>query len=205
MLKILAVDDHPLFREGIRHFLMNLDTEVIILEADSLQAALEIVAQHPDIDLILLDLVMPGMNGLAGLQALDECNPTIPVIILSASESSEDIAKTLAQGASGYLSKSSNSKEVIYAIQQVLAGEIYKPEFLCKQEHYQPSCEQLTHRQQEVLRLMVEGLSNKAIADKLFVSERTIKHHIAAIFRMLMVENRVQAMAKIRKMDMQIW
>ncbi len=204
MLKILAADDHPLFREGIRHFLLTLDSEVIILEAGSLQNTLEILRENSDIDLILLDLIMPGMNGLEGLRVLDECNPMIPIIILSASEDPDDIAHTLAQGATGYIPKSSSSSVVIQAIKQVLAGEIYKPEILCKQESYQNPCGGLTHRQREVLRLMVEGLSNKAIADKLFVSERTIKHHIAAIFRMLAVENRVQAMAKIRKMDLQI-
>ena len=204
MLKILAADDHPLFREGIRHFLLTLDSEVIILEAGSLQNTLEILRENSDIDLILLDLIMPGMNGLEGLRVLDECNPMIPIIILSASEDPDDISHTLAQGATGYIPKSSSSSVVIQAIKQVLAGEIYKPEILCKQESYQNPCGCLTHRQQEVLRLMVEGLSNKAIADKLFVSERTIKHHIAAIFRMLAVENRVQAMAKIRKLDLQI-
>lgn len=201
MLKILVADDHPLFREGIRHFLMNLEAEVTILEAENLQKALATLQENLDIDLILLDLIMPGMNGLEGLRALEECNPAVPIIILSASEDPEDIAKTLAHGVMGYIPKSSNSATVVAAIRQVLAGEIYKPAILCKQERYQ-TCEQLTHRQQEVLRLMVEGLSNKAIADKLFVSERTVKHHIAAIFRMLDVENRMQAMAKIRKLGL---
>lgn len=203
MLKIVAADDHPLFREGIRHFLMTLDAEVVILEAGSLQKTLEILQQHADIDLILLDLVMPGMNGLEGLRVLDECHPMIPIVILSASESPENIATALARGATGYIPKSSSSSVVINAIRQVLAGEIYKPEILCKQENYQPRYNPLTHRQLEVLRLMLDGLSNKAIADKLFVSERTVKHHIAAIFKTLAVENRVQAMAKIRKMEMQ--
>ncbi len=203
MLKILVADDHPLFREGIRHFLMSLDAEVIILEAGSLQKTLEVLQKTTDIDLILLDLIMPGMNGLDGLHALEECNPAVPIIILSASEDPEDITKTLAHGVMGYIPKSSSSAVVIKAIQQVLAGEIYKPEILCKQESYQ-TCWQLTHRQQEVLRLMVEGLSNKAIADKLFVSERTVKHHVAAIFRMLDVENRMQAMAKIHKLGLQV-
>lgn len=203
MLRILVADDHPLFREGISHFLVNLDTEVIVLEAENLQKALAILNENLDIDLILLDLIMPGMNGLEGLHALEECDPSVPIIILSASEDPEDIAKTLAHGVMGYIPKSSNSATVVTAILQVLAGEIYKPEILCKQERYQ-TCGQLTHRQQEVLRLMVEGLSNKAIADQLFVSERTIKHHVAAIFRMLEVENRMQMMAKIRKLGLTI-
>jgi len=195
-MKILQADDHPLFREGVRYLLEQLDQSVQFLEAGSIPAALDILQQHDDIDLVLLDLTMPGMNGFAGFQAIEECQPAIPIVILSASEHPKDIQQAIVAGAAGYIPKSSTSKVMIEALKEILKGGMYVPTMLYHEGEGR-DFNHLTDTQHNVLKLMIAGLSNKQIASQLQVSESTIKHHVSAILKLLKVENRTQVVSKV--------
>jgi DNA-binding NarL/FixJ family response regulator len=208
MIKILQADDHPLFREGIRHLLIKqLAPEVMTLEASTIQTTLEIIKQHHDIDLILLDLTMPGMEDFAGFYSIEQCNPTIPIVILSASEEPTDIQKALSAGAVGYIPKSSTSDIMINALKLVLNGGMYYPDFpypletqwIGKLADEAQWVDKLTPRQRQVLELMAEGYSNQQIAEKLFLSENTVKHHVSAILNVLEVKSRTQAVIKMKE------
>ena len=199
-MRILHADDHSLFREGICHILKQLDAELEYLEASTLQTALNILAVHHDIDLILLEPYRPNMNGFTGFKTIWECNPNIPIIILSASEHHLDIKTAIGMGAAGYIPKSSTSKTFLNALRLVLEGGTYAPrtERNVVSRHGELP-DSLTKRQWDVLMLMAEGLSNKSIAKKLFVTEATIKGHVTAILDTLGVDNRVQAINRVRQ------
>jgi DNA-binding NarL/FixJ family response regulator len=199
-MKILQADDHPLFREGIRYLLEQLDAKIELLEAGTVQAAVEILGKQQDIDLILLDLAMPGMNGFAGFHAIEECNPAIPLVVLSASENPRDIQKAMKAGAAGYIPKSSTSETMINALKLVLKGGIYTPEIFYQLATSTEISPIFTESQRKVLAFMVEGLSNKQIARNLYIAESTVKHHVGEILKLLAVSNRTQAALKAKEM-----
>ena len=126
-MRILLVDDHALFREALLHVLRQFDSTAVVIEAATAREAIRLAAHYHDLDLILLDLTLPGLNGLSALPELHELRPTAPLVILSASEDSADIRQALDAGAMGYIPKSSSSHEMITALRLVLAGEIYVP------------------------------------------------------------------------------
>ena len=208
-MKILVADDHAMFRDGLRYVLARLG-DVEILEAKDCAQALTLVGSRSDLDLILLDLAMPGMDGLAGLHALRVCRPSVPVVILSGSEEPADVRRALDRGAMGFIPKSSSSSVMLGALRLVLSGGVYlPPAFL---EHSQsgrsqtaaPSIETLglTPRQHDVLRLLGKGQSNKEIARVLGLAEGTVKLHISAILRALGVGSRTRAViAAARLLD----
>ena len=199
-MKILHADDHILFREGICHILRQLDAGLEYLEAGAIQAVLDILKVRNDIDLILLEPYRPSMNGCTGFRTIWECNPTIPIIILSASEHHQDIATAIGMGAAGYIPKSSTAQTFLNALRLVLEGGIYAPRTGRNGAGSRGELpDSLTKRPWEVLTLMAEGLSNKAIAKKLFITEATVKGHVTAILDVLGVENRVQAINKARQ------
>ncbi len=200
-MKILVADDHALFREGLRYVLAQLGDEVEMLEAKDCAEALALIGNRSDLDLVLLDLAMPGMDGLAGLRALRARHPSVPVVILAASEEPTDVRQALDGGAMGFIPKSSTSKVMLSALRLVLSGGVYlPPAFL---ERFQtgrapiaaPSLEALglTPRQHDVLRMLGRGQSNKEIARVLGLAEGTVKLHISAILRGLGVDNRTRA------------
>jgi DNA-binding NarL/FixJ family response regulator len=209
-VKILVADDHAMFRDGLRYALASLDDDVEILEAKDCAEALALVGSHPDLDLVLLDLAMPGMDGLAGLHALRARRPAVPVVILSGSEEPADARRALDRGAMGFIPKSSSSSVMLGALRLVLSGGVYlPPAFL---EHFQtgrtlsgaPSIETLglTPRQHDVLRLLGKGQSNKEIARVLGLAVGTVKLHISAILRALGVGSRTRAViAAARLLD----
>lgn len=200
MLKIILADDHPLFREGVSGFLGQLEAQVKVIEAASLGDVLELLPQHPDAELILLDLMMPGMEGFAGFAEIEKRNRSIPIAVISALETPHDIRQALAAGASGYIPKSYSPQQMLAALRKILAGEIYKPDTLSatpSQGHLQMD---LTERQWQVLALLSSGHSNREIGEQLFISERTVKHHVAAILKQLGVDSRGQAVAKLREL-----
>lgn len=194
MLKILHADDHALFREGMSYLLTQLDAELELLGSNTLPQALELSSAHPDLDMILLDLNMPGMNGTAALQTLWQHNPATPVVVLSGSENPRDVEASLDQGAAGYIPKSSPSKTLLNALDVVLNGGIYAPRLPRRTNDLPPA--ELTERQQQVLALLAEGWPNKLIARKLFITEATVKGHVSSILNALDVSNRTQAVAK---------
>lgn len=201
-MKILVADDHALFREGLHYVLAGLGNDVEIFEARDGAEALALAAARPNLDLVLLDLAMPGMDGFAGLRALRTRIPAVPVVILAASEDSADVRLALNGGAMGFIPKSSTSSVMLNALRLVLAGGVYlPPAFLEKStrrgatESTAPTLDALglTTRQQDVLKLLGQGQSNKEIAQALGLAEGTVKLHVSAILKALDVDNRTQA------------
>lgn len=198
-MKILIADDHVLFREGMVHILQPLADNVSIIETGDVDQTLEVVSQNDDIDLVLIDLFMPGRNGFDALKEIAQNQPTLPIVVLSASNNQQDIHKAIELGAMGYIRKDSSSSVMLNALRLIIAGEIYIPSSAVRSNKPQVH---LTGRQLDVLKLMDEGLSNKLIADRLNISEPTVKMHISAIFRELDVSNRTQAVLKGRTLQL---
>ncbi|MGO1503043.1 MAG: response regulator [Marinobacter sp.] len=215
--KILIADDHPLFREAISSVIASGVEGSDILQTDDLDSALLITRENDDIDLILLDLNMPGMNGLNGLMTLRNEAPTIPVVIVSAEEDKQVVLQAITYGAVGFITKSSPRLEMTKAIQQILNGNVYLPSDIIRtgketsnnrrsssHEDNPVSPEMLnslTRRQLLVLERMSKGESNKQIAYNLNIAETTVKAHVSAILRKLGVHNRVQAILSAGDVD----
>lgn len=205
-MKILLADDHPLFREGVKPLLRKLDTSVQIIEAKDYPSALQAASQVVDLDLALLDLYMPGMPGEEGISRFRSAYPAVPVVVLSASEQTEDIQHLLAAGALGYITKASPSEVILNALRLVLAGGIYVPPTLIIHKDEDAELEAianyvpLTLRQLQVLRQLASGKTNRQIAQSLNVTEGTIKIHLATIFRALKVNNRSEALLVAQKL-----
>lgn len=201
-MRILLIDDHRLFREAIGHVLRSLDAEVVLLEAGTAEEAIGMVRHYQDLDLVLLDLNMPGMGGLSGLPQLVAAAPAVPVVVVSGSAHGEDVRRAIAAGAAGYIPKTFSSHELSAALRLVLAGEIFVPPALLPAMDAAPAASapagavSLTPRQAEVLQLMGNGLSNKSIAQRLDLSEGTVKLHVNAILRALNARNRTEAVVE---------
>lgn len=200
-MKLLIVDDHPLFRDGLAALLRQADSAAVILQAASTEDALDLIDEQV-VDAVFTDLMMPGLCGEAAVREFARRHPDVPVIVLSSSESASDVRRVLNAGASGYIPKSATARTVVSALHLVLSGNIYVPPLLAsdtvrpadRHAHGDaPSVSQLTDRQLDVLRHLKDGLSNKEISANLGIAEKTVKAHISAIFRALNVVNRTQA------------
>jgi len=203
-VKMLLADDHPLFREGVKPVLHKLDPDLDLIEAIDYPSAFAAMHRAGEVDLALIDLHMPGMSGMDGVIRFRAAFPEIPLVVLSASELAEDIHRLLAAGALGYVTKSSPSEVILGALRLVLAGGVYiPPSVLDQHSGADPDPARpgpLTARQMEVLRELAKGQSNKQIAKALEVTEGTVKIHLAAIFRILKVNNRTEAVLVAQKM-----
>jgi two-component system, NarL family, nitrate/nitrite response regulator NarL len=206
-MHILLVDDHTLFREALLHVLNQLEPQIIVLEAANAEEAKQLITRSPNLDLVLLDIDLPLVDGLTALPGLRELAPTVPIVVLSGSEATEHVKRALDNGAVGYIPKSSSGHEMLAALRRVIQGDIFiPPRLLGKLGTPTPSLENspdghsatslLTSRQLEVLELMVQGLPNKSIAKTLAVAEGTVKLHVAAILRALGARNRTQAVTE---------
>jgi DNA-binding NarL/FixJ family response regulator len=201
-LQILLVDDHVLFREALVHALKEMDRDVLVLQAGTASEALDAASCYQDLDLVLLDLALPGVDGLSALPKLRRRLPTIPIVVLSGFEKLQIVREAISAGAAGFIPKSSSSVAMKKALSLVLSGEIYVPPLLVGLDDYAgeitqaPSMQSdsnLTQRQLEVLELLSHGLPNKSIANRLDLTEGTIKLHITAILGKLSVRNRTEA------------
>jgi DNA-binding NarL/FixJ family response regulator len=209
-MKTLLADDHPLMREGIRQVLAQLEPELEIIDAHDYPSLFSQTTEHPDLDLALVDLNMPGFVGMQGITLFRSRFPDIPLVVLSASESSHDIRSALEAGALGYIPKAASSAAMLAALRQVLAGDIYVPACLddsqgglhtiVPDDFKALQNRGLTARQFEVARLLVQGFTNKSIGGMLAMSEGTVKVHIAAIFRAFNVSNRTEAVLEIQRL-----
>lgn len=209
-MKTLLADDHPLMREGVRQVLSQLEPPVEIIDAHDYPSLFAQTALHADLDLALVDLNMPGFVGTQGIAQYRNRFPDIPLVVLSASESSHDIRSALEAGALGYIPKAASTATMLAALRQVLAGDIYVPACLgdshgglhtvAPADFAALQHSGLTARQLEVARLLAQGCANKAIAGMLAMSESTVKVHIAAIFRAFGVTNRTEAVLKIQRL-----
>jgi len=204
-MKVLLADDHPLFREGVKPVLHKLGPGLEIIEAIDYPSAFAAMHHAREVDLALIDLYMPGMSGVDGVIRFRAAFPGIPLVVLSASEVVEDIHRLLSAGALGYVTKSSPSEVILGALRLVLAGGVYIPPSLLNHHDSEQDATRptpLTSRQVEVLRELVKGQSNKQIAKALDVTEGTVKIHLAAIFRILKVNNRTEAVLVAQKMGL---
>ncbi|MEE4172858.1 MAG: response regulator transcription factor [Xanthomonadales bacterium] len=206
---VIVADDHPLFRAALREAMATNRNEATFLEADSLSSLQDLVATHDEVDLVLLDLHMPGVHGFAGLIYLCQHYPSVPIVIISANEDPAVIRRAMAHGAAGFIPKSSSIEEISEAIGVILMGETWTPDRLAgdlpgrndSEEELAERLATLTPQQYRVLMLMMQGLLNKQIAHDLDVSEATIKAHVTAIMGKLGVSNRTQAVVAAARLN----
>lgn len=202
---IIIADDHPLFRNALFQSVHIAISGANLLEADSLDALLTLLNKESDPDLLLLDLKMPGANGMSGLIHLRSEYPDLPIVVISASEEPNVVSQVKSHGAFGFIPKSSDMRSLIAALNQVLNGEPYFPAHLLVDgfvgNDLAEKVAALTPQQYKVLGMLSDGLLNKQIAYELNVSEATIKAHMTAIFRKLGVKNRTQAVILLKEMS----
>ena len=202
MTTLLIADDHPLFREALRGAVQRVMPGVKLHEADSVDALYALVDAHPDADLLLMDLNMPGAQGFNALAHVRGSRPGLPVVVVSADDDAQTIAGALRYGAQGFIPKSTEAGQLGLAVESVLAGEIYTPPGFHPPRATPDADEdlrvarrvaELTPQQFRVLGMLCSGLLNKQIAYELDVSEATVKAHVTAILRKLGVATRTQA------------
>jgi len=217
-MKILLADDHALIRSGLRCELGALAEPIEFVEAWDADSLRRMFDQHRDLDLALVDLTMPGMDGAQTIGALRVQYPAVPLVVVSGLDDVRQVQDVLRAGAVGFIPKAAVGQLVLPAIRLVLAGGQYLPPQLMSTLDVQdvasvttgahahraaaPSrVESLSPRQEEVFALMAKGLSNKMIARQLNISEGTVKSHVATIFDVLRVHNRVSAIAEARNLS----
>jgi len=205
--KFVIADDHPLFRGALKQALAGLDNVSTILEAGDFEAAKSLVKANEDLDLVLLDLSMPGVSGLSGLISLRGIHPSVPMVVVSAHDDPQTIRRALDLGASGFISKSASMEDIRAAVSTVLAGDVALPSGIDLGIEHDAEIsalirrmQSLTPQQTRVLGMLAEGLLNKQIAYELSVSEATIKAHVSAILQKLDVDSRTQAVIMLNKM-----
>ncbi len=205
-MKILLVDDHPLFLEGFELLVARLDSHATLLTVANPALLFETILQHQDLDLITLDLSMPGLDGFKVLEWVRQQNILVPVVIVSATENLQDIAEAMQSGASGFISKSSQADEMLAALQCVLDGDIYLADTirqdLRRMQQQQDDFQKLSKRQSEIVKLLSTGNSNKQIAALLNISEHTVKSHLQTIFQILDVSNRTECVCKVEQLNL---
>lgn len=206
--RIVLADDHPLFRDALRLTLRDALGDVSFDEAGSLNEVVELLASADDVDLVLLDLKMPGVQGFSGLALVRAQFPLIPVVVVSGSEDSSVIVRALSLGAAGFIPKSTPVPAMHTAVSAVLEGGEWIPEGIDPEATVDREADEiarrmstLTPQQMRVLMMLREGLLNKQIAYELSVSEATIKAHVSAILQKLKVESRTQAVIAASRLD----
>lgn len=211
MTKILIVDDHPMFREALRSVVGFARDGAEIFEADSIDAACDVLRNTPGLDIVLLDLSLPGTSGFDGLILLRSSFPRIPVMIVSGLDDPKIVKEAIRLGAAGFVPKSVDKSTLTQAISEVLGGAVFVPEDLAAiLSHAQSAPEEgdiaarlaeLTPAQIRVLQLIRHGRLNKQIAHELGVSETTVKAHVSEILRKLNVVSRTQAVIETAQLD----
>jgi DNA-binding NarL/FixJ family response regulator len=202
VLKVLIIEDHALVREGLLLAMRGLEEGTETLGAEDADQGLKLLETHDDIDLVMLDLMLPGTSGMALLGAIRKRYPTIPVVILSALDDAETASRAMRQGASGFVPKSSSTDALLDALRQVLDGEVFLPPTMREAMERGDGVRGksladrygLTAAQMRVLELLTQGKTNRQIAEMLGVTEGTVKIHVSAIFKALNVTNRSQAL-----------
>ena len=202
-MKILVVDDHPLIQQALAHALPALHGAIDVIAAVDRDQTLTALARHPDCALVLLDLALPGAHGLDLLGQLRRDFPLLPVVVLSATHDRATVGAAMAAGAQGYIAKTSTPAELLDAVRTVLEGGRSVTSRLAASG---PSVGGipgetlgLTHRQADVLRLLLQGKPNKLICRDLCLSEGTVKVHVSAILKALNVRSRAQAIAELSR------
>jgi DNA-binding NarL/FixJ family response regulator len=214
-MKVLVVDDHALVRDGMRAVLRQLDPAIDVHEASNCDQALEVAAAHSDLGLILLDITLPGMSGLDALATFRERHPAVPIVVVSGSESRDDVMRAINGGAMGYIPKTQPGRVMLSVLRLVLAGGVYLPPEIINAPASAtsagatgpggtPADVGLTQRQAEVLALLIQGKPNKLICRELDLAEGTVKIHITAILKALGVTNRTQAVIAVSRLGLKL-
>jgi len=191
-VKVMIVDDHPVFREGLRQALEARKTIRVIATAGSGEEMGKALRAHGRPQIVLMDVEMPGESGIELTRALHEKHPEVRVVMLTAFSDSERVFAALKAGAVGYLLKNVAPDEIRATVERAAASEpMFERER--KEEHYREQLDALTAREEEILKLLATGDSNREIAKRLFISEQTVKNHVASIFRKLQVNDRTKA------------
>ena len=205
-LKILIVDDHDLFVDGMCHILKKLADTLEITRSNNAEKTIELLESGMEYDLILIDLAMPGMNGMSILQRMHEKNIWLPIVVVSAEDNPNVIREALNAGALGFIPKIHNSQQMLSALRSILDGDIYVPPEIQKQietagthrlpqeaaSNYALKNSGISQRQYDVLKLLAQGYSNKQIATAMFLTEHTVKAHMSALFKCLHAANRTE-------------
>jgi DNA-binding NarL/FixJ family response regulator len=212
-MNILLVDDHALFREGLKFLLRSLDAALEVDEASDCAKALEHAAAR-SYDLVLLDLKIPGVAGLEALAALRDAVPGAPLVVLSGEDNPGVVRAAIERGAMGFIPKSSTPEVLIQALRLVLARGVYLPPAVLDAARAPASVALpsmgdmmlpgLTPRQMDVLRCVIQGKSNKIIARELDVSEGTVKAHLSSVLRALDARNRTEAVYAAAKLGLRL-
>ena len=207
-MKTLLIDDHALFREGLALLMSSAFPEHVCHQAGSLAQALDLLAAQPDIRLVLFDLGLPDNTGIAGLQRLREAAPQASVVVLSADDTPETVLAAIDNGAAGFIPKTSRPNAMREALERVLAGGVYLPPDMLGPRpdaaHADGTALGMSPRQLDVLRLLIDGKSNKLICRELDLAESTVKTHLAAIFRKLEVSSRTQAVVAAARLGLRL-
>lgn len=207
MIRVVIADDHPLLREGLRRILEFEEGIQVVAEVGDGQGAIN-VAHNLEFDILLMDLNMPGVNGLDACRVIRREKPEIGILVLTVDDSDEKVFQVLQLGVAGYLLKDVVPETLVESIRKVYAGEpILAPtvteKLLDQLSNNQPKDHfGLSKRELEILSYVVKGASNKDIGTTLFISEKTVKNHLSNIFRKLEVEDRTQAALKAVKLKM---
>ncbi|MEK9711876.1 MAG: response regulator transcription factor [Thalassolituus sp.] len=208
-MKILLVDDHQMFLDGLSAILNSSTLEASVEVASNGRTALERLLAG-DIDIALIDLRLPVIDGFTLLDELKQCNSLTPVIVVSASRDPDDIRRCMSLGAMSFIPKSSSGQRIIQTIIDVMAGNMVfdtgaaerkVPDYLDESKEW-AALHNITPRQLEVLRLVRKGLSNQAIAEELFLSVATVKSHLSAIFYALGAQNRSESSKKAHQLGL---
>ena len=211
MSQFLIADDHPLFREALKGALSAKFAGLEVFESADFDSTLQVLSEQEDLDILLLDLHMPGNGDLYGLIRIREDYPSLPIAVVSCSEDVNIVSKVMGYGAMGFIPKSSSSDDIANAINQILEGDTWLPTELKSKvaeiegadREIAAQVASLTPQQYRVLQYLHEGLLNKQIAYELHISEATVKAHITAIFRKLGVYNRTQAVLIAAKLQLE--
>ena len=212
-MRILVVDDHPLVRDAMAQLVTQLGLHVDVMQAADCAAALAAAREHSDIDLVLLDLNLPGLRGLPALDRFRQEHPAAPVVIVSAFRDRDTVNEAIRRGAMGFIPKSSSRDTMVNALRLVLSGSVYvPPEAAMGADAPQEALPLglvhgavkpgLTARQAQVLALAMKGCSNKQICRDLGLAERTVKAHMTAVLNALKVTSRTQAVIAAGKLGL---
>jgi DNA-binding NarL/FixJ family response regulator len=214
-MKILIVDDHALIRDALQGLLKKIKRGATVLEASDCRQAMDLIASHGDISLVLLDLNLPDRDGFSVLAELRERYPAIAIVVMSAIQERAKVMKALDLGAVGYIPKSARREVTMSALQLIFAGGVYIPaEILAREEisHsvaipqrndrpiVSPTEIGLSERQLEVLAQLMQGKNNKVICRALGLAEPTVKNHVTAILKALKVTNRTEAVIAVNEL-----
>lgn len=191
--KTLLVEDHALVRESMLLLLSQRLPGHSWREGATLRQALDCLQREPDVDLLLLDLNLADSRGLATLDQVRDAAPQVPVVVVSADDAHDNVLAAIGRGAAGFLSKTVDAEQFVAAVQRMMLGGVVVPSAIAGAKPASDGTPELSERQRDVLRLLIEGKANKVIGRELGLSEATVKTHLQAVYRALDVENRTQA------------